>query len=153
MVNDKWNEGERRVYERLSKLGNGKDRETVDGLAYTAVSEMYMNRLDREKNEAFANYIKKGLYEMSEGICMIEKSLGINIHEMADAHFNEKMDKYFREGNALCKIAVLIKNGIDSAESGKVDIGVLEEAKAAIMKHVRLDDWKDVVSNAEIELA
>ena len=66
MVNDKWNEGERRVYERLSKLGNGKDRETVDGLAYTAVSEMYMNRLDREKNEAFANYIKKGLYEMSE---------------------------------------------------------------------------------------
>lgn len=149
MINDKWNEFERATYERLSKTGNGKDPEAVDGLAYTVVCELYENRIDREKHESMLSALRDALSEMSEGICTVEKILGVSIREMAESHFGDKMDRLRRDGQRLCEIAMIADAGIRESSCGKVDMGVLEDIKSMLLNFVGLD-WKDVAGNVEM---
>ena len=84
MTNPRWNEEELKCYERLAKAGNGKDPEGIEGLAYTAVNEMYLSRIDRENKEKFCEEVTDAIDMMATGICMLEDRLGFSIRKMAD---------------------------------------------------------------------
>ena len=160
MVNDKWNECERKCYERLSKTGNGKDPEGIDGLAYTAVCEMYMNRIDRERNDKFRDGIMYAIGEMSEGICILEDRLGFSIGDLARDHFADRFNKLRKETKAICEVLYAMRReyvdmttargpiGDNVGTCRTIKVNALEDFIGRICKAIGLE-WKDVVSYAE----
>lgn len=160
MVNDKWNENERARYESLRKTGNGKDTEGIEGLAYTAVCEMYLARHDAEKNERFKESVVDALSEMAEGICRLEDGMGISIRELANRRWAEAFGKMRRETKAICKALYDMKREVACTTTAHVQMGDHVGSCAAFpveMIDAFIDrmcqaiglDWKDVVSYAE----
>lgn len=160
MKNPKWNENESVTYDRLANTGNGKDREGIEGLAYTAVCEMHASRLEHERAEKFKEGIIEALCEMSEGICFLEDKLGISIREMANKHFSERLEKARRETYAICKVLYAMRReyvdmttahgpmGDHVGTCGTIKVDALEDFIGRMCKAIGLE-WKDVVSYAE----
>lgn len=160
MTNPNWNDDELKNYCRLVKTGNGKDPECVEGLAYTVVCEVHNNRMYKEETERFKKGIIEALCEMSEGICFLEDKLGINIREMANKHFSERLEKARRETYAICKVLYAMRReyvdmttahgpmGDHVGTCRTIKVEALEDFIGRICKAIGLE-WKDVVSYAE----
>ena len=96
MIHSDWNDCEKENYERLCKCG------TIDGLAYTAVMEMYNARKADEAAKFREDKIRDALGMMAEGIEQLEILLGVNIKKMSEKHFREEMAR-LREVCRKCK--------------------------------------------------
>lgn len=145
MVNDKWNDGERASYERLCKTGNGKDPEGVEGLAYTAVCEMYEARLEAEKRKKFRDDVVAALSEMAQGICHLEDYLGISIRDLSSRRYAEQFYKIRKETKATCDALYAAKQTCSSVDAVSVDVvnGLIDKVREAMGL-----DWDSVVSYA-----
>ncbi len=97
MKHPKWNDGETASYERLVKTC--KDP-AAEGLAYTAVMEMYHARKTGERYEREKQRIRDAMNMIAEGICELERILGISIEKMAQLNFQKRLDKARQEGAA-----------------------------------------------------
>lgn len=96
MIHSDWNDCEKDNYARLCKCG------TIDGLAYTAVMEMYNARKADEAAKFREDKIRDALGMMAEGITQLEIILGIDIKKIAGKHFSEEMAR-LREVCRKCK--------------------------------------------------
>ena len=86
-----WDDSENANYDRLSKLSI-KDASVVEGLAYTAVMEMYHHRKADERNDAQKEQIVNAIDQIADGICTLERILGVDIHEMSKRHFIKNLE-------------------------------------------------------------
>ena len=160
MTNPRWNEEEREHYEMLAKTGNGKDPEGIEGLAYSAVNEMYMNRINRENKEKFCSEVSEAIYMMSAGICMLEDRLGINIRKMADRWFSNEFKKVRSDTEKICAVLYAMRReyvemttahgpmGDHVGTCRTINVEALEDFIGRMCKAIGLE-WKDVVSYAE----
>lgn len=160
MINPRWNEEERKCYERLAKTGNGKDPEGIEGLAFTAVNETYLNRIDRENREKFYNEVTEAIEMMSTGICRLEDRLGFRIREMADRRFAKEFNRIRNDTENICAVLYAMRreyvdmttahgpmgDHVGTCKTIKVD--ALEDFIDRMCKAMGLE-WKDVVSYAE----
>lgn len=89
MTHPRWNDNEVVTYERLAKTCKSTEGE---GLAYTAVMEMYHARLELERHESEKRRIRDAIDMIAEGICTLECILGIDIHKMSERNFQKRMD-------------------------------------------------------------
>ena len=160
MTNPNWNDDELENYRRLVKTGNGKDPEGIDGLAYTAVCEMYSSRVEREKNEKFRKVITDAMLEVFDGMRFIEEKLGVSLREMSDKYFKEKMERARKETNAICEVLYAMRReyvdmttahgpmGDHVGTCRTIKVEALEDFIGRMCKAIGLE-WKDVVSYAE----
>ena len=160
MTNPNWNDDELENYRRLVKTGNGKDPEGIDGLAYTAVCEMYSRRVEREKNEKFCKVVTDAMLEVFNGMRFIEEKLGVSLREMSDEYFKEKMERARNETNAICKVLYAMRReyvdvtaahgpmGDHVGTCRTIKVEALEDFIGRICEAIGID-WKDVVSYAE----
>ena len=89
MTHPRWNGNEVANYDRLVKTCKSPEGE---GLAYTAVMEMYHARLELERHEGEKRRIRDAIDMIAEGICTLECILGIDIHKMSERNFQKRMD-------------------------------------------------------------
>ena len=160
MTNPRWNEEELKCYERLAKTGNGKDPEGIDGLAYTAVNEMYLSRIDRENKEKFCEEVTEAIDMMAAGICRLEDRLGFRIREMADRRFANEFKKMRNDTEKICAVLYAMRREYVDMTTAHGPIGdhvgtcrtikveALEDFIGRMCKAIGLE-WKDVVSYAE----
>ena len=92
MMYSKWNEEEVATYKRLTE-GKEVTMERIEGLAYTAVHEMFLARMERKKQELERSIIIKALDQMADGMRTLEEHLGISLKEMADRHFQRELEE------------------------------------------------------------
>lgn len=86
MRHPEWNSSENANYDRLSNPSGGATMSAVEGLAYTAVMEMYHNRKGNEDWSAEKKRIVDAIDQIADGICTLERILGIDIHKMSERH-------------------------------------------------------------------
>lgn len=89
MTHPGWNPDEVANYERLVKTCKSPEGE---GLAYTAVMEMYHARIALERLESEKQRIRDAVDMIAEGICTLERILGIDIHKMSERNSQRRMD-------------------------------------------------------------
>ena len=99
MRHSKWNDSESANYERL--VGTCKDP-AAEGLAYTAVMEMYHARVAKERHEEEKQRIRDAIDMIAEGIHELERILGISIEKMAERNFQKRLDILKQERSAPC---------------------------------------------------
>ncbi len=97
MKHPKWNDAEAASYERLVKTC--KDQ-AAEGLAYTAVMEMYHARMEGVRCEEEKKRLRDAMCMIAEGICELERILGVSIEKMAAQNFQKRMDALRQEGAA-----------------------------------------------------
>lgn len=97
MRNPNWNINETANYERLIKTC--KDP-AAEGLAYTAVMEMYHARIAEERHEEEKQRIRDAIDMIAEGVHELERILGISIEKMAERNFQKGLDAIRKEGGA-----------------------------------------------------
>ncbi len=160
MKNPKWNENERVTYDRLANTGNGKDREGIEGLAYSAVCEMHASRLEHERAEKFKEDVVDAISMMASGVSRLEDLLGISIRKMSERRFSKMFDECRKETERICDVLYSIKreyvdmttahgpmgDHVGTCRTIKVD--ALEDFIGRMCKAIGLE-WKDVVSYAE----
>ena len=86
MRHPEWNDEENENYDRLSNPRDGANQSAVEGLAYTVVMEMYQRRKNEEYVSAEKQLIVDAIDQIADGICKLEKILGIDIHKMSEQH-------------------------------------------------------------------
>jgi len=160
MTNPRWNEEERKCYERLAKTGNGKDPEGIEGLAYTAVNESYLSRIDRENKEKFCEEVTEAIDMMATGICRLEDSLGFSIRKMADRRFAKEFNSIRKDTEKICAVLYAMRReyvemttahgpmGDHVGTCKTIKVEELEDFINRMCKAIGLK-WKDVVSYAE----
>lgn len=92
----KWNEAEVATYKRLTE-SKEVTMERIEGLAYTAVHEMYISRIEQEKIKQERNAIINALDQIADGICTLERILGVSLKDMAQRHFEQKLEMARKE--------------------------------------------------------
>lgn len=97
MKHPKWNDAEAASYERLVKTC--KDP-AAEGLAYTAVMEMYHARMEGVRHEEEKKRLRDAMGMIAEGICEFERILGVSIEKIAAQNFQKRMDMLRQEGAA-----------------------------------------------------
>ena len=160
MTNQNWNDDELNNYRRLVKTGNGKDPEGIEGLAYTAVCEIYSSRVEREKKEKFCKVITDAMLEVFDGMRFIEEKLGVNLREMSEKYFEEKMERARKETIAICEVLYAMRReyvdmttahgpmGDHVGTCRTIKVEALEDFIGRMCKAIGLE-WEDVVSYAE----
>ena len=96
MKNPNWNENEVANYNRLTQ-GSEVSMVRIEGLAYTAVNEMYLARIEQEKIKQERNAIINALDQIADGICTLERILGVSLKDMAQRHFEQKLEMARKE--------------------------------------------------------
>lgn len=96
MKNPNWNENEVANYNRLTQ-GSEVSMVRIEGLAYTAVNEMYISRIEQEKIKQERNAIINVLDQIADGICTLERILGVSLKDMAQRHFEQKLEMVRKE--------------------------------------------------------
>ena len=96
MKHPNWNENEVANYNRLTQ-GSEVSMVRIEGLAYTAVNEMYLARIEQEKIKQERNAIINALDQIADGICTLERILGVSLKDMAQRHFERKLEMVRRE--------------------------------------------------------
>jgi len=94
MIHPDWNENERNTYLRLANPKGGPSQDVVEGLAYTAVIEMYHQRKGEERLTAEKQRIIDAIDQMAEGICTLERILGVDIHKMSERHAADRYEMF-----------------------------------------------------------
>ena len=160
MTYPRWNEEELKCYERLAKTGNGKDPEGIEGLAYTAVNEMYLSRIDRENKEKFREEVTDAIDMMATGICMLEDRLGFSIRKMADRRFAKEFSSMRKDTEKICAVLYAMRReyvemttahgpmGDHVGTCKTIKVEALEDFIDRMCGAIGLE-WKDVVSYAE----
>lgn len=160
MTNPRWNEEERKCYERLAKTGNGKDPEGIEGLAYTAVNESYLSRIGRENREKFCEQVTEAIEMMATGICRLEDRLGLRIREMADRRFSKEFNSMRKDTEKICAVLYDMRReyvdmttahgpmGDHVGTCKTIKVEALEDFIDRMCKAIGLD-WEAVVSYAE----
>lgn len=97
MISQKWNDCERGNYRRLLATVQGLGS-AAEGLAYTAVMEMYNSRIASERHDEEKRRLRNAIDMMAEGIHELELILGISISKMAAKNFSKRMDAARKEG-------------------------------------------------------
>jgi RNA polymerase-interacting CarD/CdnL/TRCF family regulator len=93
MRHPEWNDEENENYDRLSNPRDGANQSAVEGLAYTVVMEMYQRRKNEEYVSAEKQLIVDAIDQIADGICNLEKILGIDIHKMSERHNGLKLEE------------------------------------------------------------
>jgi len=99
MISQKWNDCEKANYRRLLETVQGLGP-AAEGLAYTAVAEMYNARIASERHDEEKRRLRNAINMMAEGMHELELILGISISKMASKNFAERMDAARKEGGA-----------------------------------------------------
>lgn len=97
MKNSNWNKNEVANYNRLTQCSE-VSMARIEGLAYTAVNEMYISRIEQEKIKQERNSIINALDQIADGICALERILGVSLKDMAQRHFEQKLEMARKEG-------------------------------------------------------
>jgi len=93
MRHPNWNDSENANYDRLSNPSGGLSMSAIEGLAYTAVMEMYHQRMVKEDVSEEKKRISDAIDQIADGICTLERILGIDIHKMSERHNGLKLEK------------------------------------------------------------
>lgn len=102
MKNPKWNENEVANYNRLTQ-GSEVSMVRIEGLAYTAVNEMYLARIEQKKMRQERLSIINALDQIADGICTLERILGVSLKDMAQRHFEQKLEMARKERESQCQ--------------------------------------------------
>ena len=100
MRHPNWNDCENANYDRLSQPSGGATLAAIEGLAYTAVMEMYHHRKAKEEIAEEKARITDAIDQIADGICELEWILGISIHKMNTRHNEKKLEKLRKESGA-----------------------------------------------------
>ena len=91
MKNPNWNENEVANYNRLTQ-GSEVSMVRIEGLAYTAVNEMYLARIEQKKMRQERLSIVNALDQIADGIYTLERILNVSLKEMALRHFEQRRE-------------------------------------------------------------
>ena len=91
MKNPNWNENEVANYNRLTQ-GSEVSMVRIEGLAYTAVNEMYLARIEQKKMRQERLSIVNALDQIADGIYTLERILNVSLKEMALRHFEQRLE-------------------------------------------------------------
>lgn len=114
-----WDESENENYNRLSKVREGSIEGQIEGLAYTAVMEMYHARKEKEKLQTEKKGITDALYQMAYGIRKLEMLLGISIEKMSQQHFAQKLAEAHEEEEMKLKRTFTRERNVFTDLNGK----------------------------------
>ena len=97
MRHPNWSADENANYDRLSNPSGGATLAVIEGLAYTAVMEMYHHRKAREEIAEEKARITDAIDQIADGICDLERILGVDIHKMNARHNEKKLEELRKE--------------------------------------------------------
>ena len=103
MINDKWNDDERSNFDRLSHPSGGATMESVVGLAYTAVMEMYHARVAMEKARAREDAMCQAIGQIANGMNRLAEAMGpyVRMEDLSDRYDREIYGRLFRNAGEL----------------------------------------------------